>query len=112
MLIEYILGVKGEDVITVAPDTPLQIAADLMRSNVIGIIAVNSYSGRVIGVLSERDCVRGMADHIDRLDEMTVEELMTPDPITCSPRTDPIEVMVPIPHKIQIGANYRCKYQN
>ena len=99
MLIEYILGVKGADVITVVPDTPIQIAADLMRANVIGIIVVSSYNGRVVGVLSERDCVRGIADHIERLGEMTVEELMTPDPITCSPSSDPIEVMITMKQK-------------
>lgn len=82
-----------------APDTPLQVAAELMRANVIGIIVVCSYSGRVVGVLSERDCVRGIANHIDRLEEMTVEELMTPDPITCDPSTDPIEVMVTMKQK-------------
>ena len=32
MLIEYILGVKGEDVVTVAPDTSVQAAVELMRS--------------------------------------------------------------------------------
>jgi CBS domain-containing protein len=43
MLIEYILGIKGEDVVTVAPDTSIQIAAELMRASVIGIIVVCSY---------------------------------------------------------------------
>jgi len=99
MLIEYILGVKGEDVVTVAPDTPLQAAAELMRTNVIGIIVVCSYRGRVVGVLSERDFVRGIAENIESLDEMSVNDLMTPDPITCEPSTDPIDVMITMKQK-------------
>jgi CBS domain-containing protein len=98
-LIEYILGVKGEDVVTVAPDTSVQAAVELMRTNVIGIIVVCSYGGCIIGVLSERDCVRGIADHVNKLEEMTVDELMTPNPITCTPDTDPLDVMITMKNK-------------
>ena len=54
---------------------------------------------RIVGVLSERDCVRGIADHVERLDQMTVDDLMTPNPITCTPGTEPIDVMITMKSK-------------
>ncbi|MEQ8196341.1 MAG: CBS domain-containing protein [Rhodospirillales bacterium] len=94
MLIEYILGVKGENVTTVMPDTSLRVAAAKMQAKAIGIVVVRSHDGDVVGVLSERDCVRGIALYPDKINEMMVKDLMTADPITCAPDSDPIDVMV------------------
>ncbi len=92
MIIESILT-KGSDVITTSFDTSLEVAACLLHEHMTSILVVCSDEGKVIGVLSERDLVRGIAKEIGTLKDMNVADLMTADPHTCSLDTDPIDVL-------------------
>jgi CBS domain-containing protein len=70
------------DVLAVAPEDTLGHAAERMVERGSGSAIVADY-GRLIGILTERDVLRAVADRIHS-SEATVREWMTPDPITAS----------------------------
>jgi CBS domain-containing protein len=73
------------DVVTVAPEDTLGEAAAKMTEKGIGAVVVSDF-GRVIGILSERDIMRAVADRIHS-SEARVREWMTADPITATTET-------------------------
>jgi len=60
MLVAEILKSKGETVFAIAPDTPLAEACRELDSRRVGALMVCE-GDRVVGVLSERDVVRAVA---------------------------------------------------
>ena len=76
------------DVVTVAPEDTLGEAAAKMTERGIGAVVVSDF-GRMIGILSERDIMRAVADRVHS-SEARVREWMTPDPVTATADT-PIE---------------------
>ena len=74
-----------QDVVTVAPEDTLGEAAAKMTEKGIGAVVVSDF-GRIIGILSERDIMRAVADRIHS-SEARVREWMTADPITATPDT-------------------------
>jgi CBS domain-containing protein len=73
------------DVLTVAPEDTLGEAAAKMTDRGVGAAVVSDF-GRMIGILSERDIMRAVADRIHS-SEARVREWMTADPITATPDT-------------------------
>jgi CBS domain-containing protein len=73
------------DVLTVAPEDTLGEAAAKMTERGVGAAVVSDF-GRMIGILSERDIMRAVADRIHS-SEARVREWMTADPITATPET-------------------------
>ena len=73
------------DVLTVAPEDTLGEAAAKMTERGVGAVVVSDF-GRMIGILSERDIMRAVADRIHS-SEARVREWMTADPITATPET-------------------------
>jgi CBS domain-containing protein len=73
------------DVVTVAPEDTLGEAAAKMTEKRIGAVVVSDF-GRMIGILSERDIMRAVADRIHS-SEARVREWMTADPITATTET-------------------------
>jgi len=61
MNVAAILKMKGREVFTAAPDTPLQEIARLLGAHKIGCIVIAAADGKVIGIVSERDIVREIA---------------------------------------------------
>src|SRR3954471_502271 len=72
--------VMSRDVLTVAPEDTLGEAAAKMTERGVGAVVVSDF-GRMIGILSERDIMRAVADRIHS-SEARVREWMTADPIT------------------------------
>lgn len=70
------------------PDTTLEEAAEAMRSAGHGSLGVVE-GGSVIGLLTERDLVRGLAAGLTAQD--VVRRAMTPDPDVFSPSVDVFE---------------------
>ncbi len=83
MLVRDILGEKSGGVLTIKTGASLAEAAELLREHGIGAVVASDDGKRVDGILSERDIVRGLADHGQSLLEMTVSELMTKSVQTC-----------------------------
>jgi CBS domain-containing protein len=86
MYVEAILRKKGGKVVAVAPDDAVAKAARVLHENRIGAALVRDEADAVIGIISERDIVRGMARNKDTCVGMQVRALMTSPVISCSPQ--------------------------
>lgn len=93
MYVETILRKKGRNVVTVEPEDTVGQVARVLYENNIGAALVCDASGGVIGVISERDIVRGMARHQTGCTLKLASELMTSPVITCDPDTSVDRVM-------------------
>ena len=77
MTVRSILDEKGHDVQTIHPDATLRQALELLAEKRIGAIVVTDAERHVVGILSERDCVRVIGvDGPARLDDK-VSQVMT-----------------------------------
>jgi CBS domain-containing protein len=90
MYVETILRNKGNTVIVVEPECVISKAAQILHDNRIGAALVRDEANKVIGVISERDIVRGLARYREACLGMTVESLMTSPVVSCAP-TDTID---------------------
>jgi CBS domain-containing protein len=86
MLVGQILAAKGSKVVSTRPDATIAEVAGLLRREKIGAVVVLE-AGALCGIISERDLARGLADHGAELLEMTVDQLMTREVVTCTPET-------------------------
>ena len=87
MKISSILSTKSQKVITVYPNHSIAEAVNLLKEHNIGALPVVSEMGRIIGILSERDIVRNLAEEDDIL-SVSVKSLMTTAVITAVPQDD------------------------
>ena len=80
------MGTLGEIVkpgfITVAPEDTLGEVAERMSAQNVGSVVVKDF-GRLIGILTERDMLRAMADRTHP-SQARVREWMTTEPVTAS----------------------------
>ena len=90
MHVKDILKTKGTAVITVHGDVPISGAIDIMHTQSIGALLVIDNASTLIGVLSERDVVSGLAQHGAAALSMHVEDLMSAHLVICKP-TDPLK---------------------
>ena len=72
------------------PDDPLRVVARTLASELIGVAVVGSPQ-RLMGVLSERDVVRALADGADP-DIERARDVMTEDVLRVPPETTVLEV--------------------
>ena len=92
MKVDDLLRAKGRDVETIRPDAKVLMAVHRMRMQNVGALVV-SRDGKVEGVLSERDIVRGLTRHgADLLDMSVVAVMSRPVPV-CSPNDSIVTVM-------------------
>jgi CBS domain-containing protein len=75
----------AQDVLTVAPEDTIGEAAQKMVERGVGSAVVLDY-GRLIGIFTERDLMRAVADRVHS-SEARVREWMTAEPITITPET-------------------------
>jgi CBS domain-containing protein len=83
-LIEIIKG-KQKEIIKIRTDRTIAEAANTIAQNKIGALLVDDEAGTIVGILSERDIVRGMSQHGANLQDVKVSELMTSNLIRCAP---------------------------
>jgi CBS domain-containing protein len=83
MTVRAILGLKGRDCVTIAPDATLGEAAKIMSRQRIGALVITSAGRRVAGILSERDVVGAIAARGQRALDQTVGSVMTREVVTC-----------------------------
>lgn len=85
MKVRDILAHKGSAVVTVRPDTTVATAVHRLMLERIGALVVSDDGARVLGVVSERDIVRVVAERgAEALAPgLTVEEVMTRHVLTC-----------------------------
>jgi len=78
MRIATVLEMKGGRVITISPDASVVEALRLLDAHQIGALVVSEDGIHAVGVLSERDLVRGMHRLGCEVRDLRVEVLMTP----------------------------------
>jgi CBS domain-containing protein len=85
MLVSQILKAKGDLVFTVSPIETVQSAAALLHSRRVGALVVLDGTDSVVGIVSERDLVRVMAQ--DGAGGLTrpISACMTPDVLFAQP---------------------------
>ena len=78
MRIADILKDKGAEVTTVSPDSPVSEAISVLASRRIGAIPVSEDGRTLLGIVSERDVVRALAQQgADGFGSMNEEAAMT-----------------------------------
>lgn len=87
MKVQMILATKVRGIITITPEKSLQDAAALLAHHRIGAVVVVNPAGQLIGILSERDIIREMAQNPQAADQ-TVSQAMTQTVITGTPEDD------------------------
>lgn len=93
MNVGAILKNKGNRVVTAAPtDSITKVAAILARER-IGAVLIVGAEGDIVGVLSERDIVRGIADRGEQCLALEAQALMTHEVVTCAPTDSVAQIM-------------------
>ena len=93
MTIASILRTKGADVVSVLPSRNIAEVCAVMAARRIGALLVQDADGHVLGILSERDVVRGLASHGSDALGLSVGALMTAEVETAHPATTVGEAM-------------------
>lgn len=93
MSVEQILAGKGRDVVTIGPDRTLADAANCLAQRRIGAVVVVNGSGGVLGIISERDVVRAVAEAGAEALQAPVSSRMTAKVVTCLPTSSIDEIM-------------------
>ncbi len=83
MYVRDILSTKGGRVTTIKPDAKISATSKLLSQHRIGAVLVTDAADEIVGIISERDIVRGLASHGGSVAELSVTELMTRDVRTC-----------------------------
>jgi CBS domain-containing protein len=87
MTIAAVLRRKGADIVSVSPETLAVEVARLITSRRIGAVLVREADGRVVGIISERDIVRAVAERPNATHGVFVRDIMTRDVVMVSPAT-------------------------
>jgi CBS domain-containing protein len=93
MTVARILAEKGAAVTTVAPHRTMDQAIHLLAEKRIGAVVVSDADARVIGILSERDVMRALAESGAAAFDAPVSQYMTAKVTTCTRDTTIEEVM-------------------
>jgi CBS domain-containing protein len=84
MIVKTILAAKRGDVVTIEPTADLAAAVKLLAERRIGSVVILGADHRIVGILSERDIVRSLAEHGPTVLNEPVAQVMTRDVKTCS----------------------------
>jgi CBS domain-containing protein len=84
MIVKNILAGKHGNVATIEPTADLTAAIKLLAERRIGAVVILGADHRVVGILSERDIVRELAEHGSTALNERVSQVMTREVKTCS----------------------------
>lgn len=85
MDVKTILAVKGSSVFYVKPDSPISEAVKLMHDKRIGsVLVMESEEEQILGILSERDIIRIVAEQSCTALQGVVADVMTRDIMACT----------------------------
>jgi CBS domain-containing protein len=82
--VERLLEAKGYDIWSITPDASVYEAVELMADKAIGALLVLEL-GKLVGIISERDCTRKVMLQERAPKDTLVREVMTSDVITVRP---------------------------
>jgi len=87
MNVSQILRGKGAEVVTIGGAAGVGELARVITERRVGA-AVVVEEGKMVGIVSERDVVRGLAAHGVGLSSMRVADLMTREVVSCRPEDE------------------------
>jgi CBS domain-containing protein len=93
MTVAAILAQKGRDVVTIAPDKTVGDAVTTLGAHKIGALVVVENRDRIVGIVSERDIVKGLARKGSSLLAEKLSSIMTKKVVTCIERETINDVM-------------------
>ena len=93
MQVSEILQAKGNRVVAVAPDSKVRDIAGMLRQERIGAALVRDQDGTLLGVVSERDIVRSIAEDGPESLNKSAADLMSRSVVTCRPENSTEELM-------------------
>jgi len=76
---------KGSEVVTVSQDIPVYEALKLMKGKEIGALIVTDTTGKVVGIISDRDCTQKIILEKRSAKTTSVGKIMTKELISTSP---------------------------
>jgi CBS domain-containing protein len=76
MRIENVLRTKSHKVVSISSESNIREAIDLMTSEQVGAVIVQDEHQHLLGIMSERDVVVGLADHGPALLQLPVKDVM------------------------------------
>lgn len=87
--------IMSHDVVSVTPSTPAQEAWQLMIRHAVKALPVVGAKGRLLGIVTLHDFFVGheLASGVAGRASWVVGDLMTPDPLTASPRQELVDLM-------------------
>lgn len=91
--VQSVIAIKGQTVITVTDEISISDAAKILRNNGIGALVVLDGGGAIVGIYSERDIVRDIADHGAIALDQPVRLRMTRKVVCCAPGDDIKSIM-------------------
>lgn len=97
-MISSILKGKGSEVVSVGPEDLVMAVARTLTERGIGAALVRDAAGQVLGIISERDIVRGMAAQGQGTTQLPAKRLMTHDLVTVTPQTTVAQAMALMTH--------------
>jgi CBS domain-containing protein len=83
MIVKTILAAKGCEVVSIEPTADLVAAATLLTTRRIGVLVIVDAGGRLVGMLSERDIMRVLAESAGAALQLPVAQVMTRNVSTC-----------------------------
>ena len=84
MTVKAILDSKGNNVVTIEPTASLAAAVKVLADRRIGALVIFGADWRVVGIVSERDIVRALAERGERALDEPVGQVMTRKVVTCT----------------------------
>lgn len=82
--VQNVLDQKGKDVFSIRPQDTLGETVKVLKERRIGALLVTDANGALIGILSERDIVRKLAETPGQTLPQKVEDVMTTKVQTCN----------------------------
>ena len=82
MIVSQLLKSKGSQVYTVSDETNINEISRILSEKRIGVAVIINKSKNVIGIISERDIIRGLSKYGEKVLDMPSKALMTKNVIT------------------------------
>tara|TARA_B100000475_G_scaffold140320_1_gene103197 strand:- start:130 stop:561 length:432 start_codon:yes stop_codon:yes gene_type:complete len=93
MIVSQLLKSKGSQVYTVSDETNINEISRILSEKRIGVAVIINESKNVIGIISERDIIRGLSKYGEKVLDMPSKALMTKNVITSGLDSDIDELM-------------------
>jgi CBS domain-containing protein len=93
MIVKAILAAKGDNVVSIEPTATLDTAVKMLAERKIGALLVLGPDHRLMGILSERDIVRALAERGAAGLSQPLAQVMTRKVVTCS-QSDSVGVLM------------------